>query len=641
MVGCAKSGTYVVLTVERGASTAAGVVKVDLSLALAGRSGSGTLSERDGSVIPFPAVVTLDISNGSGALMVTAVARDASGKEVDRGTGVGMVTSGATTHLTVTLGEAMMNDAGADDLTRVTDLAGADLAVTTTQDLSVAGTDLGVTQDLAVAVDMATAPLDDLAVPDDLKPLADMAVHHDLTVLHDLAVLHDLEVLHDLKPPLDMTKTTATLTVNRTGAAAANGSVVGGGINCGTGCQVTVPINTQITLTSSVTLGKGTWFQTWSGGGCSGNGKCVVTMSTDITVSAQFDFVNYMFTLSTPVSGAIAPLTSDVQAAADNICKNAAGPAGLPGTKWAAWISTTSASASGAKNAHDKLTGARGWIRPDGLPFADQAPNGFNDAILYPPNLDENNHLIGANQQVATGSLGGMQSGGNCTDWSASSGAASGGEAWAGSGGWQNSYQFTACSSVRLYCFGTDYNTPVLLPKAAGHVAFLSTNFTLSASSSRATADSICQSDANNNPARIPAGTYQALLALTTEGASVRFSPPAYTGTAPWVRPDGVVVVNTPGDLFNTGADNMLAPIDQLADGSYGGRGTAWTGAADPNATAAGGSSCANWVSTGGSSGKAGFNYLARVKTTPAYFDYAPSPQNCTSTSPVYCLQVN
>src|SRR5947207_2017750 len=51
--------------------------------------------------------------------------------------------------------------------------------------------------------------------------------------------------------------------------------------------------------------------------------------------------------------------------AADQACGDQAIAAGLPGT-YVAWISTSTS------NAIDRLAGARGWVRVDGVPFADQ-----------------------------------------------------------------------------------------------------------------------------------------------------------------------------------------------------------------------------------------------------------------------------
>jgi hypothetical protein len=68
------------------------------------------------------------------------------------------------------------------------------------------------------------------------------------------------------------------------------------GINCSAGvgtCSFVVPTNTVVTLTAT-----GPGFTGFSGGGCSGTGPCVVTMNTDITVTALFPGNPLQITLS-------------------------------------------------------------------------------------------------------------------------------------------------------------------------------------------------------------------------------------------------------------------------------------------------------------------------------------------------------
>ncbi len=75
-----------------------------------------------------------------------------------------------------------------------------------------------------------------------------------------------------------------TLTVSLTGTG--QGSVTGTGINCPGDCSEAVVQGTMITLTA--TAATGSTFTGWSGGGCTGMGTCIATMSTATTVTAQF-----------------------------------------------------------------------------------------------------------------------------------------------------------------------------------------------------------------------------------------------------------------------------------------------------------------------------------------------------------------
>ena len=67
-----------------------------------------------------------------------------------------------------------------------------------------------------------------------------------------------------------------------TGAVTSNPS----GIDCGSTCSSTFSDGSTITLTA--TASPGSVFDGWSGGGCSGNGVCVVTINGDIAVTAAF-----------------------------------------------------------------------------------------------------------------------------------------------------------------------------------------------------------------------------------------------------------------------------------------------------------------------------------------------------------------
>ncbi len=79
-----------------------------------------------------------------------------------------------------------------------------------------------------------------------------------------------------------------TLSVSKTGTGAANGTVTSnvGGISCGSTCAAGFANNTVVTLTASVP--GGSTFAGWSGGGCSGTGTCVSTMTSARSITASF-----------------------------------------------------------------------------------------------------------------------------------------------------------------------------------------------------------------------------------------------------------------------------------------------------------------------------------------------------------------
>ena len=70
------------------------------------------------------------------------------------------------------------------------------------------------------------------------------------------------------------------------------------GVSCGTNCW-SYPPGTMVTLTAS--NNPGSTFTGWSGGGCSGTGDCVLTVTSNLSVTATFSLVSsgQQYTLTT------------------------------------------------------------------------------------------------------------------------------------------------------------------------------------------------------------------------------------------------------------------------------------------------------------------------------------------------------
>jgi alpha-tubulin suppressor-like RCC1 family protein len=85
---------------------------------------------------------------------------------------------------------------------------------------------------------------------------------------------------------------TYLLTVAKAGSGAAAGLVVSApaGVDCGADCGETYGHGMTVVLTASAPTG--TLFTGWSGGGCSGPGSCVVSMTAARSVSASFTRVS-------------------------------------------------------------------------------------------------------------------------------------------------------------------------------------------------------------------------------------------------------------------------------------------------------------------------------------------------------------
>ncbi|MGH2971910.1 MAG: IPT/TIG domain-containing protein [Gaiellaceae bacterium] len=100
------------------------------------------------------------------------------------------------------------------------------------------------------------------------------------------------------------------LTVSKTGAGRGTVSSLPAGITCGATCSSSFDDGMTVTLTA--TADGGSTFSGWSGGGCSGNGGCVVTLSADTTVLANF----VSGTFSAPTITAFSPGSGGVHATA-------------------------------------------------------------------------------------------------------------------------------------------------------------------------------------------------------------------------------------------------------------------------------------------------------------------------------------
>ena len=217
---------------------------------------------------------------------------------------------------------------------------------------------------------------------------------------------------------------------------------------------------------------------------------------------------------------------------------------GLPGA-YVAWLSTADV------DAVDRLGNARGWIRPDGLPFVDTIDELVAGRTLYPPFIDETN--LRGHEEVWTGTAATGRhapSAGDCQGWT-SNDASDEGLAGLASGA---SSAFTddtlriplkECSrSKAILCFGTDNRSRVSLAPQNGRVAFI-TRGTLAGGGGTSSFDSLCDSEAQ---AAGLGGTFVASVADASFGGIVARHD--LVGP-PWIRPDGLLLVHQAADLFD------------------------------------------------------------------------------------------
>jgi hypothetical protein len=268
---------------------------------------------------------------------------------------------------------------------------------------------------------------------------------------------------------------------------------------------------------------------------------------------------------------------------ADAQCNAEAAYAGLPGS-YRAWFSTSTT------DARDRLTGARGWIRPDGVPFADTIDDIVNGRILSPINVDAfGNDPVWTLVMTGTTSTGIAAT--TCHDWT--DGPSDGTEGTIGetvaTGTYWTSGDFGPCGHPSvLYCFGVSQSAPLAFHPQSGRLAFLSSSM-FTASEGLSAADALCNADAS--AAGLP-GSFAALLPTSTASAASRFA--AFEDSV-WVRPDGVAL-NLPGERLFDLRDTRV-PLSELASGGYAVNAYAMTGVTSPRYVPTSAEVCDDWSS--------------------------------------------
>jgi cysteine-rich repeat protein len=305
-------------------------------------------------------------------------------------------------------------------------------------------------------------------------------------------------------------------------------------------------------------------------------------------------------------------------AGADAVCASRATAAGLDGT-FVAWMNSTTTSIA------DRLAGARGFVRPDGRPFIDTIDS---EAVFYLPNLNEMGIVVSADGTAIIGGSPNDVGVAVCDDWTSESADDSfvATEPHFGAGSWNEALGAAPCAGeFRLFCFQKDFANALMFEPAEGRKAFLS-NQPWTPTGGLAGADARCTQDA---VAAGLTGTFKALLATSSSSAASRFSD-----GLPWVRLDGVLIVNTPSELFS-GTAYLLAPLQLTADGVYRRNSGGWSGSAYISST--GTHTCNDWTSSlatdFGVSGRAQFGTLQEAL---GYDGEGPCNQFGVN---LYCLQ--
>lgn len=250
------------------------------------------------------------------------------------------------------------------------------------------------------------------------------------------------------------------LTVQLVGAPGAQVRSVAPGIDCGPACSASYQRGTQVVLRAVLSNGSGLRFAGWRGD-CAGiDVECRLTMDGPRDVTAVFEVQthNLVFATRTPLS---TRLTS--AALYDARCNTAASAAGLnnaSGTAFMAWTSDTGSTALQRLTG----TGARGFVRMDGLAFTDRLSDLVTGNMVFNPVLfDEGGRELVGN--VATGTSPQGQALSHCAGWTGGDSVAMG-STTGGPLTWTY-YTFPTCSLTTMasfYCFQRSFAAAIVDP---------------------------------------------------------------------------------------------------------------------------------------------------------------------------------
>lgn len=432
---------------------------------------------------------------------------------------------------------------------------------------------------------------------------------------------------------------TGTLSIAKPGVPAVAGRVfesTAKSIDCGASCSRYLFGTEHVTLHAEPAGGY--VFDSWQSAECSGgNPDCTFDAPAGgVTLQAKFRRANYVFvtdhdyTASALVAtgalglGSSATDAQRLVAGADATCTAEAGQSGLGGTKWRAWLSSSTVDAVA------RFAGVRGWVRPDGRAFLDRLQSSPPMDVLYPPMITATG--LATESSVLTGSTSDGHFDaevGNCIEPGTSTYAEEAlGSSIGGTGAWslfgylaQGGATPCRSSKQRLYCLEADFNAPVVLPSLPGRMMFVSSQ--VDANKGLAAFDAVCT---KNAAAASLAGSYRALVATSTATALSRFT----LSGAPIVRPDHVVVARSDSALLQQ--SEVTAAIDRSASNQWAGGVAAWIGSSSP--TQPGRNTCGDW-STHNAMGDYADTRYARSDAVGS----ESGSTSCYAGFSVYCLQ--
>lgn len=273
-------------------------------------------------------------------------------------------------------------------------------------------------------------------------------------------------------------------------------------------------------------------------------------------------------------------------------------------------------------SALDRLSGARGWVRPDGQPFVDRAADLSQGLLYYPPVLDETGSEL-RSADVITGTFdSGAASSGTCMDWTdfTPSLQTTAGRSGSMSPNWTHNENVTcSMASSRVYCFGTDFDEELAVEPIEGRAAFVTVG-PLQGGSGLDALDGQCQLEAE---AAGLDGEYLAVVATSTESAFSRFD----MSGPPWVNAMGVPLAVTAAAL-SVAVTWDTSPSFSATGSPLGG--LFWTGTQSLSGGAGG--NCSDWTDGNGSA-------LAHAtSSTDSWQDDTVSA--CSASNRVLCFEL-
>jgi len=285
-------------------------------------------------------------------------------------------------------------------------------------------------------------------------------------------------------------------------------------------------------------------------------------------------------------------------------------------------------------DARDRLVGARGWIRPDGAPFADTVNDIVQGNLLVPPRVNPFGEQAATPWGAGTATLGvGVVDPSNsCHDWTdarsamvkVSFGTSSATDStWTmtPATGFSSTYNFCGYETP-FYCFGVDHATALPPPADQGRLAFV-TQAGLPPGGGITAADALCDSEAK--AAGLP-GTFAALLPTSKQSAADRF---ASFSSAAWVRLDGVALNQAGAVLFDQ--PELRTPINVTSQKNVVPSVFVLTGSTSPWAVPRPEEVCQDWTATTG--------YAWAGETGDTKMWWRAAGRQCSETNPIYCLQ--